>query len=42
MLEVGTDGIVNQVDRDVNDAEFLEMLTNRIAAAFRDLADQMY
>lgn len=39
-LEVGTDGLVNHVDRDIGDAEFEQELNKRIAAAFWRAANQ--
>lgn len=39
-LEVGTDGLVNHVDRDIGDTEFERELNKRIAAAFWRAANQ--
>lgn len=39
-LEVGTDGLVNHVDRDIGDTEFEQELSKRIAAAFWRAANQ--
>jgi hypothetical protein len=40
-LEVGTDGVVNHVDREIGDPEFEEELNKRIAAAFWRAADRI-
>jgi glutathione synthase/RimK-type ligase-like ATP-grasp enzyme len=40
-LEVGTDGLVNHVDRDIGDPDFEQGLNKRIAAAFWSAANQI-
>ena len=40
VLEVGTDGLFNHVDRDVGDAELQGELHRRIAAAFWRAAER--